>query len=202
MADGQANFYNFSNMHYDLSKVGPDKLVIDVFPELQHNKAYTEATDIEIRIALLMCDPRGPFRDIKQYSARLDNVCRFLRIDVTDKEKELYQQILELKSVNVANVWAAYLETVFNHEWVSWFSSSLIYYQMQVQLQKPIDFEDDKAWDRRSKIESRVDAVYKRMKAMEAIVFVDDELKRRSFEAAKDKIENWPEKFADDNSVI
>lgn len=201
MAD-QANFYNFSNMYIDLSKVGPDQKVIDIFPELQHIPAYTEATDKEIRVALLMCDPRGPFSTIKQFNTRLDNVFRFLHLDKDEVDFQLYSDVLNLLSPKVAALWMVYLETVFNHEWVSWFSSSLIYYQMHAELRKPIDFDDDKAWDRRNKIEGRVDAIYKRMKAMEAIVFVDEEIKRKSFETSKNLIENYPEKFAQDVSVI
>lgn len=202
MADGQANFYNFSNMHIDLSKVSASQTVLEVFPELQHYKTYTEAEDIEIRLGFLMADPRGPFSTIKQFNSRLVGVCRFLKIEMEAPDNKLYEDVLNLRSENILKIWVEYLSSVFNHEWASWFSSSLIYYQMISQLQKPIDVNNDKDWDRRAKIEGRLDAVYKRMKAMEAIVFIDEEIKRKSFEAAKDKIENFPEKYADEASVI
>lgn len=202
MAEQKVDFYNFSNMYIDLSKVSESQTVLEVYPELQHTKIYTEASDIEIRLAFLLCDPKGPFSTIKQYNTRLVNVCRWLKIPMDAPDNKLYEDALNLRSETIAQIWTAYLSNIFDHEWVSWYSSSLIYYQMHEELRKPIAFENDKEWDRRNKIEGRVDAIYKRMKAMEEIVFIDESIKRKSFESTKNKIENYAEAHADDTGVI
>lgn len=202
MAEAAVNFYNFSNMHIDLSKVSASQTVLEVFPELQHETAFTEATDEEIKLSLLMCDPRGPFSTIKQYDTRLINVCRWLKIPLDAPDNKLFQDVLNLRSEKVANLWTAYLSSMFNHEWTSWFSSSLMYYQMMTELRKPIDFTAQKDWQQRQAIEGRADAIYNRMKKMEEIVFIDQAIKRKAFESEKGKIENFPEKHADENSVV
>lgn len=202
MAEARVDLYNFSNMHIDLSKVSASQTVLEVFPELSHAKAYTDAEDIEIRLALLMCDPRGPFSNIKQFNTRLVNVCRWLKIPMEAPDNKLYEDVLNLRSENVANVWTEYLSSVFNHEWVSWFSNALMYYQMMEQLRKPIDFTKQSDWEQRKAIEGRADSIYNRMKKMEEIVFVDEAIKRKSFDSEKGKIENYAEKHADDTGVI
>lgn len=202
MTEGKVDFYNFSNMKIDLSKVGPGQLVLDVFPELRHTKIYTEVEDIELRLAFLTCDPHGPFSTIKQYNTRLASVCRWLKISMEAPDNKLYEDALNLKSENIAKIWTEYLSSTFHHEWVSWFSSSLMYYQMMEQLRRPIDFSDTKEWTQRQAIESRADGIYLRMKKMEELIFVDESIKRKTFNTAKDLIENYPEKHADDTSVI
>lgn len=201
MAD-EINLYDFSKMHIDLSRVGADQLVIDVFPELKENKAYTEASDLEVRLSFLMCDPRGPFSTIKRYEARLQRVCKWLKVDYLEKEKSFYGDILHLKNDKVAAIWTAYLSNVFNHEWTSWFSNSLLYYQMMEEMRRPLNFKDSNEWKLRKEVEGRADDVYNRMKAMEQIIFVDEFLKQKSFNLNKDLIENFPEGYADPAETI
>lgn len=202
MAEPKVDFYNFSNMHYDLSKVSASQTVLEVYPELAHYPAYTAATDIEIRLALHLCDPKGPFASIKQYNIRLKNVCKWLNISTEAPDNHLYEAALNLTSDNILNIWTAFLSSVFNHEFTAWFSNSLMYYQMMEQLRKPIDFTSKTDWGVRQTIEARADAVYSRMKKMEDIVFVDETIKRKTYAKSKDLIENYAEKFAVPTSVI
>lgn len=202
MAEQKIDFYNFSNMHYDLSKVSASQTVLEVYPELAHYPAYTEATDEEVRLALHLCDPNGPFATIKQYNIRLRNVCNWLKITTEAPDNKLYEAALNLTSENILNIWTAFLSSVFNHEFTAWFSNSIMYYQMMEQLRKPIDFQSKNDWEMRKTIEGRADAVYNRMKKMEEIVFVDETIKRKTFSKSKDLIENYAEKFAVQTNVI
>lgn len=201
MAD-EINLYDFSKMYIDLSRVGADQTVVEVFPELQENKAYSEASDLEVRLSFLSCDPQGPFSKIKRFDARLQAICKWLKVDYTGKDKSFYEDILHLKNDNIAKIWTAYLSNIFNHEWTSWFSNGLLYYQMMEEMRKPIDFKVASDWKLRKEIEGMADEVYKRMKDMEAIIFVDEFLKQKSFNLNKDLIENYPEAYADPAETI
>ena len=202
MAENKVDFYNFSNMHYDLSKVSASQTVLEVYPEMAHYPAYTDAADMEVRLALHLCDPKGPFAAIKQYNVRLLNVCKWLQIPIEAPGNELYEAALNLSSENILNIWTTFLSQVFNHEYTAWFSNSLMYYQMMEQMRKPIDFSSKTDWANRQAIEARADTVYNRMKKMEEIVLVDETIKRKSFSKSKDLIENYAEKFAVPTSVI
>lgn len=202
MAEQQINYYDFAKMTIDLSKVAPGQSVIEVYPELQTSKAYTLATNEEIKVAIFMCDPQGPFKMIKRYDSRLEKIFTFLRLDAAGADQELYLSVLKVKNERVADIWTEYLSNVFDHEWVAWFSNSILYYQMMQELRKPINVNDDTDWAKKQKIEGRADAVYKRMKSMEELVFVDETIKKKAFEREKTKKENYAEKYADSNSVI
>lgn len=198
----KVNYYDFSKMSIDLSKVSPGQSVFDIYPELSEIKAYQKSTQEELKVGIHTCEPHGPFSSIKRFEVRLETVFRFLQLDKENEHARLFDEVLHLKSDNVADVWTEYLSSVFYHEWTSWFSSSCMYYQMMEQLRKPIDFVNETAWTKRANIESKVDGIYKRMKAMEAVIFVDEEIKKKAFNKDRDKIENFPEKHADENSVI
>lgn len=202
MADPIINFYDFSNMHIDLSKVSASQTVLEVFPELNHYEAYTKATDMEIRVAFCMSDPKGPFSTLKQYPVRLQHICKWYQVAMEAPGNELYESILNFKSQNVADITTQYLSSVFDHEWTSWYSNSIMYYQMMEEIRKPIDFTKESEWKQRQSIEGRADAIYKRMKDMEKILFVDEAIKKRAFENEKNKIENFAEKHAVSNSIV
>jgi len=90
-------------MYIDLSLVGADQTVVEAFPELQENKAYTEASDLEVRLSLLSCDPQGPFSKIKRFDGRLQAICKWLKLDYTGKDKSFYEAILHLKNKRLYN---------------------------------------------------------------------------------------------------
>lgn len=189
-------------MHIDLSRVSAGQSILEAFPQLEKKRCYTQATDKEIKVAIFMCDPKGPFRLIKKYDKRLLEVFSFLKLDEFGDDAELHQGVLSLTNTNVSHIYTDYLQEVFDHEWVNWFSNSIVYYQMMEYLRIPIaDVSDDAAWTRRTKIEARANAVYKNMKAVEDVVFLDDNV-RKSAAAIARKIENFAEKYADENSVI
>lgn len=206
MADDKINLYDFSRMLLNLSMVDSDQTVVEVFPDLKNFPVYTESTDKEVRVAIFMVDRHGPFSGIKKFITRLENIFKWLKYDANGKEKELFDSVAQLKNDHVAKIWTVYLEDMFDHEWTTWFSLSLMYYQMMEQIRKPIDWADEKKaeaeYTKRMSMETKASSVYEKIQKLEAVLFVDDMIKRRSFEAKKEiLIENYAEKHAETNSV-
>lgn len=208
--DHKINLHDFSKMRVDLSRIEPGQMFLDVYPQFQHLKAYSEASEDEIKIAILLCDRFGPFSTIKNFEQRLKAIFSWLNYQVDGEKAELFQDILTLRNKQVPDIWTEYLPALFDHEWVSWFSNSVMYYQIMAEMRKPIgismDVEDKDAdirWNKRKIIEDRADQVYKKMKLMEDILFIDETVKRRSAEREREKkIENYPEKYAVSASVV
>lgn len=208
------NLLDFSKMRVDISRIGEGQSFLEVFPAFQHLKAYIVATEEEIRVAILLCDRYGPFSTIKNFEERLKAIFSHYNWFINDKPAplylDLYEQVLHLKNDHVADIWTEYLPAVFDHEWTSWFSNSVMYYQIMREMRKPIeitldgesDKESEARWSKRLKIEQKADEIYKKMKSMEAIIFNDEQVKRRSHEREQEKkIETYPEKFAMSSSV-
>ncbi len=208
--DHKINLLDFSKMRIDVSRIEEGQLFLDVFPQFQHLKAYSESSEDEIKIAILLCDRSGPFSSIKNYEQRLNAIFGWLNYEPAGEKAELFQEVLTLRNKNVANIWTEYLAALFDHEWVSWFSNSVLYYQIMAEMRKPIgismdvdDKDADIKWNKRKIIEDRAEQVYKKMKQMEDILFIDEAVKRRSAEREREKkIENYPEKYAVSNSVV
>lgn len=209
--DHKVNLLDFSKMRVNLALILPGQTFLEVFPQFQHKKAYAQASDDEIIVAITLCDRSGPFSTIRNFEERLKAIFSWKHYPIDGDRKELYESVLSLKNDNVADVWTEYLANLFDHEWVSWFSNSVMYYQLMTQLRKPIeislegtdDKESETKWNKRLKLEQKADDIYKKMKAMEDILFIDESIKRRAAQREREnKIENYPEKFADSNSVI
>jgi len=49
---------------------------------------------------VLSCDPQGTFTKIKRFKARMQAICKWLKVDYTGKEKSFYGAILHLKNDN------------------------------------------------------------------------------------------------------
>jgi hypothetical protein len=197
--------YDFSKMHIDLSRLSKGQSFLELFPQLEYYESFKSSTEQEIKIAAFMCDPNCiPFSKIKSFELRLSSVFDYLKLDHDNLDRDLYLSVLNLSNENIPKIWTDYLSDMFNHEYVSWFSNSIMYYQMMEQLRKPVEMGSgfDKAWATRINIEKRADEVYKKMKAMESKIFFDDAIRQKTAEAERNKIENYPEKFAQENSVI
>lgn len=206
MAEEKANLYDFSKMLINLSKVDEDQKVTDIFTELLQYPIYGESTDKEVRVAIFMVDRHGPFSGIKKFISRLEAIFKWLKYEINGADKELFDSVSLNRNDHVAKIWTAYLEEMFDHEWTTWFSLALMYYQMMDQIRKPIDWTDEKKADaeyaKRMTMETKASAVYDKMQKLETILFLDDKIRRRAFEAKKETlIENYAEKHAETNSV-
>lgn len=206
MADDKVNLHDFSRMLINLSEVEQGETVVDHFPELVTFPIYTEATDQEVRVAIFMVDRHGPFSGIKKYITRLEAIFKWLKYDAAGAEKELFDSISFQRNMTVAKIWTTYLEDMFDHEWTTWFTLSLTYYQMMEQIRKPIDWNDQAKAEgeltKRMSMETKASQVYDKIQKLEAILFVDDMIKRRAFIAKKEiLIENYAEKYAETDSV-
>lgn len=206
MADDKVNLHDFSRMLINLSEVEQGETVVEHFPELATFPIYTEATDQEVRVAIFMVDRHGPFSGIKKYITRLEAIFKWLKYDAAGAEKELFDSISFQRNMTVAKIWTTYLEDMFDHEWTTWFTLSLTYYQMMEQIRKPIDWNDQAKAEgeltKRMSMETKASQVYDKIQKLEAILFVDDMIKRRAFIAKKEiLIENYAEKYAETDSV-
>lgn len=207
----KSDLLDFSKMRIDLSRITPGQVFLNVFPEYQHLKCYQNATEDEIKVAILLCDRRGPFSSIRNFQERLNAIFNWMDYALEGAKLEFYDEVLSLKNDHIADIWTEYLAACFDHEWTSWFSNSVMYYQIMRELRKPLgisldaetDKETESKWMRRMSLEKKADEIYKKMKDMEAIIFNDEQVKRRAHEREQQKlIENYPEKFSQANSVV
>lgn len=200
---------DFSNCMYDLSKVGKNERITEVFPELQNYDEIIKASDSEIRIAFALADFNSPVVRIKDITQRFKILFEYLDIDLKIvANKALFESLSEWTNVNIANVASAYLFMQNNHDFTHWWNLNQLFYSLMQEMGKPRQKIDGELEDinkyvkRQLDIQKQSNPIKSELQGIEANLFSDAKMRMAVAKSKLTKIRTYSEMHAVENSVI
>lgn len=198
---------DYSQMTYDLSKVGPDEFIIDVFPELKDYPEFSDQHDNELlKWVMLLCDMGSPFfKPHKNFYKRGRAVFEHMNMGEATQEFELSAYIKgELERgqdwfrVKVQAMIYKYFIIIDESSYMTWLSLFTSFHELQAFSQMSLDMSDPKYEDKFAKKENvlkLLPAKQKQLAEYERIVFGDSKIKEIVVKQEA-KIITWPERMA------
>lgn len=197
--------FDLSKCLIDFSKIKPGQRMIEAFPELS---AFPEFKLVQedkwIKVAILLSDFDSPFLKIKDNELRLRAIYDYVEIGLkTQKNQEEFQEVLEYKHIIVIDCCSRYLQMQNNHDFASWWSSNLLYYELIKEKNAPKSPGDsiDVYTNRKLKIEDNLERILVRIKEKEAMLFKDSKMRMAIARSQVQKIKTYPEQMAEENTV-
>lgn len=193
--------FDLSPLLIDFSLAAAGEKVLDHFPELSAFPEFVNAFDNEVKIGILISDIESPFLKIKDNESRLKAIFEFLDIGLmTVKNKEFFNEILNYKHGRVIDVCCRYIQMQNNHDFASWWSLNIAFYELQklsVETRKAGE-DITKFVKGKTEISKDMDRISTMLKDYEARLFKDSKLKQKLVEQQLKKISFFPEKMAED----
>lgn len=193
--------FDLSSLLIDFTQAPAGVKVIDHFPELTPYPEFINAFDNEIKIAILIADIESPFLKIKDNESRLKAIFEFLDIGLMNlKTKELFNSVLNYTHGRVIDACCRYIQIQNNHDFASWWSLNLAFYELQKQSVKTREANEDVTKFVKGKTETskEMDRIATMLKDYEARLFKDTKMKQKMVEQQLKKISFFPEKMAED----
>lgn len=193
--------YDWSRCIINFEEVPKGKRILDHFPELA---AYPEFVNVmndnEIKIAIALADEESPIRKIKEPQMRLMALFEFLDIGLkTVVMKEFFDQVLKYKHPSVMAACCRVIQMINNHEYATWWTLNVSFYELQQESVKPRDANTDVSKHVQAKviITNQMDAIGKKLKDYEARLFGDIKMKQAMVDQELQKIRFFPEQMAE-----
>lgn len=192
--------FDLSPLLIDFTLVPAKVKIIDHFPELSTFPEFVDAHENEIKIAICISDIESPFLKIKDNESRLKAIFEFLEIGLMNtKTRELFNDVLNYRHARVIQACCRYIQLQNNHDFASWWSLNLAFYELQKQSVKTRGADEDVAKFVKGKTETsrEMDRIATMLKDYEARLFKDVRLKQKLVEQELKKISYFPEKLAE-----
>jgi hypothetical protein len=196
MAD---NKYDFSECMIDFTRCPNNERLVKFFPELSVYPEFNDAEDNLISIAICITDLKSPFIRV-DHQLRLTQIFDFLGMGLkTQKNQELFHNLLFYKHVGLINMCARYLQHFNNHDFTRWWTLNLSYYEIQrAAIEPKMEGEDiNKYYTRKMSMQGQMDTMSNKLIEYEERLFDDAKLKQAIHaQKLKEKIHTYPEQFA------
>lgn len=196
-----------SKLLLDFTKCPKGTKLINFFPELTSFKEFLEQKDENIiRLAIALTDPESPWLKIKDRESMVKSVFEFLNIDTTLKSNaKFYEDVVNYHHEQVGICKARYLQIIHNVDWTEYVMTRETFDFLTMEANRPMDKDEnrDKYLQRRVTLKTQIQNAGKDLKKIEAIIFPDSKAAREAaLLESKGKIVSYPEKYAQDRTVI
>lgn len=196
--------YDLSKLYIDFTQCPKGTKLVDYFSELSSFKEFVEASDIEIKIAILSTDIESPFIRIKERETMVRSIFNYLALDEA-KNKEMLKDIIGYKNETFNLCWIRYIQMLHDTEFTDWLLAKRDYdffLQKSNEPEKETD-NPEKYLARRNNIRETVSALGKQVKAIEAKIFPDSKAAREANMAElKNKIGLYAEKYGQEYTYL
>lgn len=200
---------DFSNLKYDISKVGPDDYVIDVFPDLGDYVEFSRKNDdLILRWVILSVDDGSPFFSMyRDFQDRQKAVYNYLNLNnpilKTYIDGNLTKRDDKFRIDTNAKIFKFFV-LLDKHTYIAWYSTWSNYQNTNAFLQIQIDTDDDAyeaKFEKKQKINGMLPGIQKQLAEYEKLIFGDTKIKTIVTNAVA-KITYWPEKMAKKTEYI
>lgn len=194
---------NNNNLLFDVNKFGGKVKIYDAFPELLPYKTYHHISSEEWKVAIHMTSVGGDFVKIKDQVQKIEAIMSELKLDKT-RFAHIYHQAVTYSAGNLMDACSFLIEYQNNHEFSAWYELNKLYYELLKQVRRrPSDEEeeDDRFFDRKLQLQSKIDSMQDRLKKYEVSLFGTAAMKAAVYRSKKKMEVNWNEKYAQENQV-
>lgn len=194
---------DFSKCLFDPTRLTKAKKVQDVFPELL---PYKDISDIvfDWQVGICLTDLGSPFIKIKDHKQKLDAIYDYFGFDrIKGKLSDEYDLAVKYRPCGIMDVCTFMIEYQNNYDFAAWFTLNQSYFELMQVIRTPKKEDDDEGryWDRRSKNQERSAAIAEKLKDYEVNLFGSAAMKTAAARSKKIKIQNYNEKYSQENQV-
>lgn len=193
---------NSSNLLFDVTKFGGRVKIQDSYPELLPYKQYHKISSEEWKVAIYMTSMGSDFVKIKDQVQKMEAIFSELKLD-RKKHGHIYDDAINYSAGNLMDACSFLIEYQNNHEFSAWYELNKLYYELlkQVRAPKKDGEDDDKFFDRKLQLQSKIDNMQDRLKKYETSLFGTAAMKAAAFRSKRKMEINWNEKYAQENQV-
>jgi len=196
--------YDLSRLYIDFTQCPVGQKLASYYSELAAFKEFSEATDNEIKIAILSADIDSPFVRIKERETMTRAIFSYLEIDES-KNNEFLENVIAYRDDKVNMCWVRYLQILHETDFTDWLLCRKDYdfFLQKSNEGKAVDESDDKYLARRNKIRETIKTLGQEVRAIEAKIFPDSKAAREAALAEdKNKIKLWAEKYSQEYTYL
>lgn len=197
---------NFSECLIDFTKCPLETRLVDFFEDLNAFPEFHEANDTEIKIAIATTDMESPCVKIPDREHMMRTLFTFLNLDLKKEENgELFEDVLHYKHKTISSIKSRYVQMQHVTEWAEWLMVNETFNFLITQSNIPkLDTDKEDAYiSRRVKIKDDLRKAGRDLKELESKLFPDSKSAREiANDQARKKIISYPEKYAQQRSVI
>jgi hypothetical protein len=195
--------YEFDKCLINFESCPKNLSLIEHFTHLSSFSEFSTASDDEIKISICLSDFDSPFLKINDLDSKVKAIFDYLKIDI-EKNKKLYKQVLEWQHKKIIDITSVYLQMQSKHDFTRWWTLNRLYYELQKELNQPKAKDDDiDAYIKRKLLlEKNSEDFIEKLQRYEQRLFPDIKMKNAIVFNEMVKIIGYPEKFAQERSVI
>lgn len=200
-----SKIYDLSKCMINIEEVKPGQRMVEAFPILYNFPEFKRVQqDKFIKIAILISDFKSPFIRIKDPKIKVESVFDFLELGLNTKsaQKE-FEDIYLFRHETVIDCCCRYIQMQNEHEFSSWWSQNLLYYELQRENSKPRGKDEDinVYTNRKIRIDESLEKIGKKLQEKESILFGDASMKKAIALSLLNKIKTYPEMLAMEDTI-